>query len=159
MLWKRVISLSSNKKAKEELIAKYGNECFIDKLKLRKDKRKVYKGKKQREKMKQLTFHHILEKHNGGRATVENGALLSAENHAWFHKQSPQAQAKMNGMFQEYKRQSDMGIAILIPTIGVIKKQKVNIDLQDCIEIESKNYTRAEYKKLMQDVRQKYVDR
>ena len=95
--------MSSNKKAKEALIKLYGNECFIEKLHLRKDKHRVYKGKKQRAKMKQLTFHHILEKRNGGHATVENGALLSVENHAWFHKQSNTSQAKMNAIFQEYK--------------------------------------------------------
>ena len=31
------------------------------------------------------------------------GALLSAENHEWFNKQTPEAQAAMNRMFQEYK--------------------------------------------------------
>ena len=41
----------------------------------------------------------------------------------------------------------------------VIKKQKVNIDLQDCIEIETQDYNRAEYKQMMQDIKQKYVDR
>lgn len=34
---------------------------------------------------------------------VENGALLSAENHAWFHKQSIEKQNEMNKAFQEYK--------------------------------------------------------
>ena len=29
--------------------------------------------------------------------------MLSAENHEWFNKQSPEAQAAMNRMFQEYK--------------------------------------------------------
>lgn len=98
--------MSSNKKIKEELIRRYGAECFVEKLKLRKDsKPRRYKGKGQRQRMKQLTYHHIKMKKDGGRATVENGALLSAENHAWFHKQSPQDQAIMNEMFQEYKRQ------------------------------------------------------
>ena len=32
------------------------------------------------------------------------GALLSVENHAWFNKQSPEAQAEMNRKFQEYKK-------------------------------------------------------
>lgn len=98
--------MSSNKRAKEELIRLYGAECFIDKLKLRIDPTpKRYKGKGQMKKMKQLTFHHIKMRKDGGRATVENGALLSAENHAWFHQQSLQDQAVMNAMFQEYKKQ------------------------------------------------------
>ena len=30
--------------------------------------------------------------------------MLSAENHAWFNKQSKAAQAEMNKKFQEYKK-------------------------------------------------------
>ena len=71
-----------NKKAKEKLIKLYGNECFIEKLHLRKDNEpRKYKSKGQMKRMKQLTYHHILERRRGGKATVENGALLSAENH------------------------------------------------------------------------------
>lgn len=101
--------MSSNKKAKEELMKYYGSECFIDKLNLRKDSKRIrYTSKAHRAKMKQLTYHHIKMKKDGGRATRENGALLSAENHTWFHKQSPQAQGYMNAIFQEYKRQVDL---------------------------------------------------
>ena len=97
--------MSSNKRAKEKLIQMYGAECFIEKLKLRKDtKPRKYKGKSQMKKMKQLTYHHIRMKKDGGKATIENGALLSVENHAWFHKQTPENQTMMNNMFQEYKR-------------------------------------------------------
>lgn len=32
------------------------------------------------------------------------GALLSAENHEWFNKQSEEAQREMNRIFQEYKK-------------------------------------------------------
>ena len=98
--------MSSNKRAKEKLIKLYGAECFIDKLKLRTDTEpKRYKGKGQMKRMQQLTYHHIRMKKDGGKATVENGALLSAENHAWFHKQSPQTQDEMNLIFQGYKKQ------------------------------------------------------
>ena len=98
--------MNSNKRAKEKLIKLYGAECFIDKLKLRTDTElKRYKGKGQMKRMQQLTYHHIRMKKDGGKATVENGALLSAENHAWFHKQSPQTQDEMNLIFQEYKKQ------------------------------------------------------
>jgi len=95
---------SSNKKAKEKLIEIYGNECFIDKLKLRpKASKGVYTGKGQREKMKQLTYHHIQKKEHGGKSTVKNGAVLSLENHQWFNKQSPEKQAELNNIFQQYK--------------------------------------------------------
>lgn len=94
----------SNKKAKEKLIQLYGAECFIEKLHLRKDKKRHYKSKGQLKRMKQLTYHHIRMKKDGGKATVENGCLLSAENHSWFHKQPKEEQERMNKAFQEYKK-------------------------------------------------------
>lgn len=95
----------SNKQAKEKLIRLYGAECFIEKLHLRKDTEpRRYKSKGQYKRMKQLTYHHIQECQHGGKATVENGALLSAENHAWFNKQSKEVQRQMNELFQKYKQ-------------------------------------------------------
>lgn len=52
----------SNKSAKEALIKLYGKECFIEKLHLRPDTERKYTGKAQYHRMKQLTYHHILEK-------------------------------------------------------------------------------------------------
>ena len=52
--------MSGNKHARNELIKKYGAECFIEKLHLRKDAvPRTYTSKGQMKKMKQLTFHHI----------------------------------------------------------------------------------------------------
>ena len=94
----------SNKRAKERLIQLYGAECFIEKLHLRKDTEpRKYTSKGQRKRMKQLTYHHIKEKRYGGKATVENGAILSEENHIWFNEQSKEAQKQMNELFQQYK--------------------------------------------------------
>lgn len=100
--------MSTNKHARKKLEELYGAECFIEKLEIRKhDRPRRYTGKGQMKKMKQLTYHHILEKSKGGKATVENGALLSAENHAWFHQQPRDAQRIMNQMFQDYKKHYD----------------------------------------------------
>lgn len=99
--------MSSNKRAKEALIRLYGNKCFIERLHLRDTSGLTYTGCNQYRRMKQLTYHHIKEKSKGGQATIENGALLSAENHQWFHKQPKEAQNMMNEMFQELKRMID----------------------------------------------------
>lgn len=57
----------SNKSAKQELIKRYGAECFIEKLHLRKDLTpRRYKSKGQMKRMKQLTFHHIRMKKDRG---------------------------------------------------------------------------------------------
>lgn len=110
----------NNRQAKQKLIELYGAECFIEKLHLRQDNTpRQYTGKAQMKRMKQLTYHHIRERRNGGKATIENGAILSAENHEWFNKQTPEKQAELNRKFQEYKRCSiqfvdglDLGIDI-----------------------------------------------
>lgn len=73
--------MSSNKRAKERLIELYGEECFIEKLHLRKVREKRYTGKGQMKRMKQLTYHHIRERSKGGRATIENrGVVISRES-------------------------------------------------------------------------------
>ena len=95
--------MSNNRAVRERMIELYGPECFIDKLRLRHDEPTTYKGKKQYKKIQNLTYHHIKMKSKGGQATVENGALLSNENHQWFHKQSKADQKKMNEAFQRYK--------------------------------------------------------
>lgn len=101
----------SNKEAKQRLIELYGAECFIEKLRLRKDTEpRRYKSKGQRKRMKQLTYHHIQERSNGGQATVENGALLSTENHEWFNRQSKEAQRQMNELFQRYKNSVECSV-------------------------------------------------
>lgn len=104
----------SNKQAKEKLIRLYGAECFIEKLHLRKDAEpRQYKSKGQYKRMKQLTYHHIQEQKYGGKATVENGALLSAENHAWFNKQSKEVQRQMNELFQKYKQSVECKVELV----------------------------------------------
>lgn len=101
----------SNKRAKQKLIELYGAECFIEKLHLRVDTGpRRYSSKGQYKRMKQLTYHHIKEKRNGGQTTVRNGALLSAENHAWFNEQSKEAQRQMNELFQRYKQSVECSV-------------------------------------------------
>ena len=102
--------MGGNRQAKEELIRIFGPECFIEKLHLRpkanlEEDRKKYIARGQLNLMDQLTYHHILERCRGGKATVENGELLKYINHQWLHR-LPEAQRQyINGLFQEYKQQ------------------------------------------------------
>lgn len=147
--------MSSNKKAKDELIRYYGAECFIEKLKLRKDvKPKRYRGRGQTKRMKQLTYHHIKMKKDGGKATRENGALLSAENHSWFHQQSPQAQGYMNALFQEYKRQVDECQVVFVDELDLgfeIKPTTFEIDERgQILDTKKEKYNREKEKRKYQ---------
>lgn len=127
----------SNKGARRDLERLYGKECFIEKLKLKEKygDGKTYTGKGQIKKAiehrnKQLTYHHMIERSAGGPATVENGALLSAENHAWFNKQPKAVQEKMNDEFRRYKAECDkkrLGV-VEFSTEGVINYHQIEFD-------------------------------
>lgn len=149
----------TNRQAKERLIQLYGAECFIDKLKLRKDdKPRHYTGKAQMKRMKKLTYHHIQEKRNGGKATVENGAILSAENHEWFNKQSPEKQAELNRKFQEYKKCS----------IEFVESLNTEIEIKETIfepqelfkkKKQDRDKVKRKERKVMQALKKEYEDR
>lgn len=152
--------MSNNKRAKEELIRRYGAECFIEKLKLRKDLgKKRYKGKGQKARMKQLTYHHIKMKKDGGKATVENGALLSAENHAWFHQQTQQDQSRMNEMFQEYKKQYQECQVVFVDDLELSFQVKVMEFHIDEREQKKEKYNRAKEKREFQKMVDEELDR
>lgn len=91
------------------MYAKYGKVCFIEELGIRTKQEikadiKRYKSKKQRKRMDELTYHHIVERCNGGATTEENGAILRAINHAWLHRLPQPQKAVINRLLQEYKR-------------------------------------------------------
>lgn len=134
----------SNKKARKKLIKLYGAECFIEKLHLRTDTEpRQYTSKGQYEKMKQLTYHHIREKQYGGKATVENGAILSEENHIWFNEQSKEAQRQMNELFQRYKQSVECSVEF-------VDNLETNFSIASAIivpvELEKEHYNRAKEK-------------
>lgn len=154
--------MSSNKKAREKLEKLYGKECFIEKLHLRKDAEpRKYTSKGQMKRMKQLTYHHILERRNGGKATVDNGSLLSNENHIWFHQQSEVKQGYMNAIFQEYKRQVDECKneckIVFVDDLEVpyeVKATEFSIN-----EKGKPEYNRAKEKQELRKMSEEYVDR
>ena len=132
----------SNKRAKERLIQLYGAECFIEKLQLRKDTEpRRYTSKGQRKRMKQLTYHHIREKQYGGKATVENGALLSTENHIWFNEQSKEAQKQMNELFQKYKASVGCKVEFV---------EELDTRFSIASDLEKEHYNRAKEKRAWQ---------
>ena len=100
--------------------------------------------------MKALTYHHIVKREYGGRTTIENGALLSAENHQWFNKQTPEEQERLNNIFQEYK----LGV-IELNGKGIQQAQEIKLDFRfkeyDVIPVE-KLYEAIEYLKSFKNI-------
>lgn len=150
--------MSSNKSAKEALIRRYGNKCFIERLHLRDTTGLKYKGCGQYRRMKQLSYHHIVEKSKGGRATIENGALLSTENHEWFHKQSKADQQRMNKMFQELKRKIDYE-ECRVEEVEEIKCPFEADFLEIDIRVREKENERKQEKRELQRLKKEYEDR
>ena len=148
--------MGSNKSVRQELERRYGKKCFIERLHLRKyDKPTRFKSKKQLKRMKELTYHHIVMKKDGGKATIENGALLSAENHAWFHQQSQENQEIMNCAFQEYKKQVDECKIVFVEELEVPYK----VVPMEFKPRQRKRYDRAKERVEIQKASQEYVDR
>ena len=93
---KELINMASNKATRELMYQLYGKKCMLC----------GYKPKRSFTKKKcrnPLTYHHMIEKSEGGEATVENGAILCTKCHTWFNKQSKQVQRQMNNYFRKYK--------------------------------------------------------
>jgi hypothetical protein len=149
--------MSSNKKAKERLIELYGAECFIEKLGFRKfDKPVHYTSKGQRKRMEMLTYHHIQMKKDGGKATVENGALLRTDNHAWFHQQSKEAQRIMNQAFQDYKKNyKKCDVEIVEDVSQPYELELIELEVTDK-EIKTRKFNRSEIKKETKELIDEY---
>lgn len=96
--------MSSNKAVREELERIYGHICMMHeglKIKGYKKTIKRYKGKSI---ANQLTLHHIKPKSQGGKATIENGAVLCRACHDYLEQSRPEEKRRLNGLLQDYKR-------------------------------------------------------
>ena len=146
--------MSRNKKVKEQMVRIFGKECFIEKLRLRDTSGLAYKSKGQYKRMKSLTYHHIRMKSCGGKATIENGAILSVENHQWFHKQPKEEQERMNKMFQQYKQNIENG-NIQECQVVIVPENSTNIDVR-VATFKPSEFNRADEKRKTKKLIEKY---
>ena len=82
------------RKLKEEMILVYGLKCWINELWIP-TKKDV------------ITFHHILERRNGGKAEWDNGALISHFAHQYLNyldNEQHKLYKELNGMFYDLNR-------------------------------------------------------
>ena len=104
----------SNKKAKQELMEIYGKGCMFKKAHIAERIAKMggiktynayLAGKKFKGKSikKQLTYHHLQHKAEGGKATIENGAVIDATAHAYMHSLPRHQEEIINNMLRAYK--------------------------------------------------------
>jgi hypothetical protein len=64
---------------------------------------KQYKSKGQRNRMDELTYHHIIARCDGGATNECNGAIIRTINHAWLHRLPLDKQEKINQLIIQYK--------------------------------------------------------
>lgn len=158
--------MSSNRNVKRKLIKRYGGIDFLDQLKIKIPECKKYKSKGQLKKMKKLTYHHILEKSKGGPTTIENGALLTAEHHVWFHQQPLEVQHELNNAFQELKRRKDQMQQISIELVEEnelnfpfeINITEISIDKQGRIKAYNRSKKKRDTKKLIEEYNEEELE-
>lgn len=96
--------MSDNKSARRELERIFGKICMVEAAGIRyipKEKRKKIKGYSRYDDV--ITYHHIHERAKGGKATVENGALVRGYNHRWLHSLSEEKKEEVNQRLIEFK--------------------------------------------------------
>lgn len=102
-----------NKKARQKLERLYGKICMVEAANIRYipvEQRRKIRGYTKYDDI--ITFHHIKEKSKGGKATVENGALVKGYNHRWINSLSEEDREKVNERLVEFK----------IMTLGITDK-------------------------------------
>ncbi|MFR3182486.1 MAG: hypothetical protein ACLTPN_02575 [Clostridia bacterium] len=129
-----------NRTGRKLLEQKYGEGCFMERAGIRiiteeqeKQLRKI-KGYKRLDR--QITYHHIKEKHLGGEVSIENGANLASYNHTWLHQQPEEVKEKINEQLQKFKLSIDM--AQISATSKGVKGENLGnfvVDMSDVITI------------------------
>lgn len=95
---------NGNQRAKNRLIQKFGKICMVEEAGIRKIPRAVrikIKGYKMSDDM--ITFHHLVPRRKGGKATPENGALVKDYNHRWLESLPSAEREQVNDKLREFK--------------------------------------------------------
>lgn len=132
---------NSNKRAKNALAEIYGNYCMFEKARIAERieamggirtyrsyvAEKRFKGKIIK---KQLTYHHLRHKSDGGPATVENGAIVEATAHAYLHSLPRHQEEIINNMLRLYKLNF-----VEMTTEGVVQHDAIEFDMSEYVTI------------------------
>lgn len=151
-----------NQSARRELERIYGKGCMFTKAhceeqiealrtiktfkKFKEEKR--YTCKKIKELTRQITYHHLKHRSEGGKTNLENGSIVNGLAHAYMHSLSREDEETINNMIRTYK------LNFVIMTNGEVEKaDSIDLDfnLEDCLAIPLENniksYNRAKVKR------------
>lgn len=155
--------MSDNSKARQALEQIYGKGCMFKKAHIEEQIYQLktiktykvflqetrYTGKKIRQLEKNMTYHHLRHDSEGGKATVENGAIVNELAHRYLHSLPRDEEEIINNMLRHFKLQG----GISVPTEnGLEMEQPVRIDInfgdmEDCIIIPTYNNTKEDFEK------------
>lgn len=143
---------NGNQRAKNRLIQKFGKICMVEEAGIRKISRAVrikIKGYKMSDDI--ITFHHLIPRRKGGKATPENGALVKDYNHRWLESLSEEEREDVNNQLRDFKlnfSQLHTGKnGLEVDDSGTIDLDFGGMEEEDCIVIPAFDTTREDKKK------------
>lgn len=105
---------SGNKDIKEQLIKVYGNGCMFERARIAEKISlmggiKTFKSFKREKEFKgqkisyQLTLHHLRHRSEGGKTSLENGAVISELAHQYLHSLPREEEEYINNLLRRFK--------------------------------------------------------
>ena len=167
--------MKQNKKIREELERQYGKGCMFKKAKIEEkiEKKKIIKtykkyleekrftGKMLKRYKSQMNLHHLRHRSEGGKTTLENGAVISSLAHMYLHSLPREQEEFINNELREYKRQVDKCKneckIVFVDNLEIpyeIKPMEFSIN-----EKGKPEYNRAKEKQELRKISEEYVDR
>lgn len=118
--------MSSNKSIREVMEYTYGKGCMFIRADIAERikqmggiktykvfiQQKHYTGKKLRRLERNLTYHHLVHKSEGGKATIENGAVINELAHQYIHSLPREQEEVINDMLRDYKKEFELHFGI-----------------------------------------------
>ena len=141
-----------NKSARQALERQFGKGCMFKAAKIEEQvealrtiktykqflKQTKYTGKKIRQLERNMTFHHLRHRSEGGKATPENGANINELAHRYMHSLPRDQEEVLNNMLRKFKLQG----GFITPTSQGMEMEPFEIelsldaiDLEDCLVI------------------------
>lgn len=103
----------------------------------------------------QLTLHHIKPKSQGGKASIENGAVVCRACHDFIEQTTPENRARINELLQRYKK-CDVELSEDLKTGLEIEAAEVELTEK---ELKVKKIAYKRDKTELQKIRKEYEDR
>lgn len=135
--------MSSNKNARQMLERQYGKGCMFQKAEIAKQIEEMktiktykrflqetrYTGKKIRQLERNMTYHHLRHRADGGKTDIKNGAIVSEMAHRYMHSLPREQEEIVNNMLRNFKFKIDGGFITATDT-GLEMHDPFGIELE-----------------------------